>query len=669
MTLCFVFLLFADLVKSQTQLTNLPTFYITTTNSVPIMSTDIWVTGKVTIVSSNPTECIKDSTIEIRGRGNSTWTKMAKKSFRMKFGKKTRILNLPAKEKDWVLMANYADKTLLRNAVAFEIGKQLGMAYTPPVRYGDVYLNGDYIGNYLITDQLEVAVNRVPLEKQDTTMATLPDISGGYLLEINGTLDTIEDPIYLKTDKGLNVIVKYPKDDDINLEQKNYIFNFLKNFESTLFSSTYLDPSIGYRNMVDTAAIVNWYLACELTGNPDCFWSTYFYKKRNIDKIIFGPLWDYDIAFSNDDRLGDATQKLMRINAFYTKAWINQFYSDTWFQKKVYTRLLEMKSCGLLQHLQDFIDQKVIELNASQTLNFKRWDILNTKIYREIAIRGSYTAEVSFFKNYLTNHFAYLETALKYTELPVITSTINTDYLYNIVNKKTGKAIDIQDASTADNAKAVSNTLDPEKNSQQWKFIPTSSPDVYLIININSGLALQNDGVSGSQLQQNIANTSSTYQQWKIVPVTTTYAGVQSVLTNKYSINNRGGLATDGNPIIEYINNITGSDNQQWGFVKLNKISTGVESVLEQKLKIGVFPNPVEESTRIYCDGIGAESVQISVYSCQGTLVYTSPKQLTYAGSVSFFIPVKQFGFAQGIYILKLRNDRGYEATTKMVIK
>ena len=666
----FFFLIFLPFsVIGQTQLTNLPTFYITTTNNVPITSEEDWLTGKVTIVSSDTTENMKDSPIEIRGRGNSTWYSMAKKSYRVKFDKKTHLLNLPAKEKDWVFLANYADKTLIRNAVAFEIGIQIGMEYSPPGRFGDVYLNGDFIGNYMITDQLEVTTSRVPAEKQDSTMTTLPNISGGYLLEIDGMLDTIADPVYLKTPKGLNAIIKYPKDDEINSPQKIYISDFVKGFETTLFSANYLDASTGYRNLVDTTAIVNWYLACELTGNSDSFWSTYFYKKRNVDKLIFGPLWDFDIAFDNDNRLGDDSQELMRNVAWDPKTWISQFATDPWFLKKVYARFMEVKAAGLLQHLQDFIDQKAIDLNLSQQKNFQRWDILNNIVYLELAARGTYAAEISFLKNYLNTRFAYLETALKYTEPPVITSTVTADYYYTIINKLNGKTIDIQDTSKSDNAKVVLFSANPDKLSQQWKFVKTNTPNVYFIMNRLSGKVIQNDGLMTSQLFQNTQNAGLSNQQWKVVAINPNYAGIQNTLSNQYAIDNTSGNSSDGNPIIEYAANITGNENQQWGFVKLNQITTGIGSVEQATTSLKISPNPAEDDVMITYSGINNGIVKLSVYSCQGVLIYSIINPVYNTESVNIQLSVKEIGLAKGIYILKMNTENGIEFSAKLVVK
>ena len=186
----------------------------------------------------------------------------------------------------------------------------LNLEFTPAFRFIDVYINNQYQGNYLLTDQVEVDKNRVAVDKQEATMTELPDISGGYLLEIDGF--AASEPVWFTTSQGLKVTVKYPKDDEINSAQLNYITTFTQQFEDALFSSDFSDAQKGYRSLVDEVSLIDWYIASELTGNPDCFWSTYIYKKRDEDKLYFGPMWDYDIAFNNDNRKYDASNSLMK---------------------------------------------------------------------------------------------------------------------------------------------------------------------------------------------------------------------------------------------------------------------------------------------------------------------------------------------------------------------
>jgi hypothetical protein len=322
-----------------------------------------------------------------------------------------------------------------------------------------------------------------------------------------------------------------------------------------------------------------------------------------------------------------------------------------------------------LQHLQDFVDQKAIELNSSQQKNFQRWNILNNIVYLELAARGTYAAEISFLKNYLTTRFAYLETALKYTEPPVITSTVSSDYYYNIVNKLNGKTIDIQDSSKLDNAKVVLFSADPDKLSQQWKFVKTTTPNVYFIMNRFTGKVLQSDGIMASQLFQNTQNAGLSNQKWKVVTINTNYAGIQNTLSTQYAIDNNSGNSSDGNSIITYAANITGNVNQQWGFVKLNQILTGIESVEQVKTTLTITPNPVDDVVMLTCTGISNDKINLSVYSCQGVLIYSTIKQIYNSNQTVIELSVRNMGLAKGIYILKMKAGTGTELSEKLVVK
>jgi hypothetical protein len=332
---------------AQSQLTNLPTIYITTDDGKDIQSKEVYKSGRILIKSSDPTEEL-DTITEIRGRGNSTWHE-AKKPYRIKLNKKYNLLNNKAKAKSWVLLANHKDKSLIRNAVAFKISELLEFEFSPSSRFVDLYINGDYKGNYQVTDQMEVNKNRVPVLEQDSGVVTEPEITGGYFIEVDGFAGSPD--WWFRTNKGMPVTIHSPDKDVINIPQYNYISNFTQKFETALFASNFSDPTNGYRQYVDEKSLIDWYIASELTGNPDSFWSTYMYKHYNEEKFYFGPLWDFDIAFNNDSRLGDATYKLMRTSAHNPKTWITQLWKDDWFKRAVYLRWTEIEASGILNKL------------------------------------------------------------------------------------------------------------------------------------------------------------------------------------------------------------------------------------------------------------------------------------------------------------------------------
>lgn len=636
------FLILAFSVVGQVQLTNLPTFYINTVNEEPVLSKEIYVQGKITVMSGDVTESFADST-EIRGRGNSTWG-MPKKPYRIKLYNKKNLLNLPAKEKSWVLLANYADKTLMRNAVAFKISELVGLEFSPSARFVDVVLNGEFLGNYMVSDQIEVATGRVEVEKQAVTDETEPNITGGYLLELDGF--AYSEPVWFRTPKGINVTIKYPKDDEINDAQRNYIANYTSQFENVLFSSNFTDPVNGYRPYVDSATLVNWYIACELTGNSDSFWSTYIYKKRNDPKFYFGPLWDYDIAFNNDYRLGDATEKLMRDYAHDPKTWIKRFWQDPWFQKAVSDRWKQLVDGGIEQQLLSYITETQALLQQSQQMNYEKWQTLESTVYREVYTFPTYDEGVEYLKSYITSRVAFLNKG--FASSPVVEPPTGFQYdpnaYYVIINKRSGNAVDISDEVTAEGTNLMHWEPIDGKISQHWRLEKDDNGD-FIIYSRATGKAIKAFGFTGTNLVIDDYSSLGAFK-WEIVQTNVTnYYGIIG-RSFGYGFNNSGGSLNNGTPLIEWSSNINKSDNARYTFVKL--VNTGVSDVKSNVLNL--WYDASNQSVRIVSDKAMAASASVKIYSLNGSEVMI----------VNSFDPASNLNVAalqNGVYVMRLVMD------------
>ncbi|MDR1120238.1 MAG: CotH kinase family protein [Dysgonamonadaceae bacterium] len=640
-------------LAAQAQLSNIPTFYITTDDGQnPTNKTD-YKPGRIIVKSSVADENL-DMVTGIRGRGNSTWG-LDKKPYRIKLDKKTQLLNLPAKAKSWVLLANHGDKSLIRNAVAFKISEILELGFSPSVRFVDLVLNGEYVGNYMVTDQVEVEKKRVPVEEQDTFTTTLPDLSGGYLLEVDGF--AIYEISYFYTPlKRMPITIKYPKDDEINSAQTQYIIDFTTRFESALFANNFTDPTLGYRALVDENSLINWYIACELTGNPDSFWSIYMYKYRNIDKFYFGPLWDFDIAFNNDDRLGNAVHKLMREHAHEPKVWIQRLWQDDWFKKAVNDRWKELlEDKNLKAVLTDYIDSLAADLDASQQLNYKRWDVLNKKIFREPFLFSTYQGGVDFLREYISNRIDFLSEGFASTlpQEPSVPFVADDQFYYTIQNLRSGNRMQVVNAATAVNANLeLWSPLEAEPN-QQWKFIALGG-DKYRIINRHSQLAVSGNGYS-KPLIQVTPQATDTKQQWHIVPVLSgNRYGIVNV-SSAYSVNNNGGNLTDGTSAIEYTERITESENQQWFIQKEDAIATTLQPAHSQT-NISVWQNLSGKVLSIQLpDNDPSEQISIEIVSLMGQSLYRTNRIVT---DHTATVAIDEIGAASGVYLLKVGTNR-----------
>lgn len=440
------------------QTTNLPSLVIHTTNAQDIVEKDTYLKGIVSVISENGTKIYSDS-LEIKGRGNASWS-FPKKPYRLKLFKKVSLLNLPAVEKSWTLINNYGDKTLMRNLLAFDLSKRLEIPYTPAGKPVDVFLNGEYKGTYQLCDQIEVTTARVEVEKMIASSITLPEVSGGYLIEMDAYADQ-EISWFRSARNKVPVTIKYPKDDEIVPAQSAYIKSHFELMESAIYASNYTDLSNGFRKYFDSGTFLRHFLVGEISGNTDTYWSTYMYKKRNNDKFYFGPVWDFDIAYENDTRTYPINSNSNWIyaskgsSATGVKDMINRVFTDATLMNELKTTYAFYRNTGVItpEKLLEVVDNYAEEINQSQDLNFKRWNILNSRVHMNPQALGSYSAEVNNVKNYIQNRITWMDSKLNYipnsvdNNLPMESiytwSTENTLHITGIVEMSTIRVVDM----------------------------------------------------------------------------------------------------------------------------------------------------------------------------------------------------------------------------------
>ncbi|MDE6527854.1 MAG: CotH kinase family protein, partial [Muribaculaceae bacterium] len=208
---------------------NLPVVYITTPQ--PVMSKDNWVKNCVMEIWHAGEHNGRYET-SVKGRGNSTWG-MPKKPYAIKLDKKAKVLGMP-KHKRWVLLANWKDRTLLRNDVAFEIARQLpALDWTPRGDFVDVVMNGKFAGNYYLGEQIKVDENRVPVTEMESANIAGNDITGGYLLELDIHYDEVNK--FRTPYKDFPVNFKSPDEDVLVPAQFDYVKNYFAEMEEILY--------------------------------------------------------------------------------------------------------------------------------------------------------------------------------------------------------------------------------------------------------------------------------------------------------------------------------------------------------------------------------------------------------------------------------------------------
>ena len=394
------------------QITNLPTVTIHTENSQDVVSKDTYIKGIVSFISENGNKIYTDST-SIKGRGNASWN-FPKKPYKIKLYTKVNLLGMPAKAKDWTLINNYGDKTLMRNILAFNVSKIFNMPYTPAGICVDVILNGEYKGTYQLCDQVEVNKNRVNITEMKPTDTTLPNLSGGYLIEIDAYGPTTEKSWFYSS-KGTPVTIHSPDDDEIVPEQTQYITNYFNNLEQEVYSD-YTQDNASFRKHLDTKTFLKNLLIGEFCGNTDTYWSTYMYKQRNNDTIYTGPIWDYDIAFENDYRtypINNLIDFIYRTNGS-TAGDMQNFVDHVWAsnasKRELYNLWMDARAKKLtLEMMNHLVDSLATLLDQSQRLNFIRWPIMNSYVHMNPVVWGSYQNEVNNVKNYIVNRLTWMD--------------------------------------------------------------------------------------------------------------------------------------------------------------------------------------------------------------------------------------------------------------------
>ena len=386
-----------------TQLTDVPTLYIETENGRSITSKEQYTKCTLIIVDGDSIATYPDT--EIRGRGNSTWWNSDKKAYRIKFATKQKLLGRHfANARSWTLLANHGDKTMIRNALTYDLGRFMGMEFCPAARFVDVYLNGTYRGTYQISDQVQAHKRRIDINEED-----------GCILEVANE-NSREEPYITSSVFRIMYNVKNPKDDALTMQKRIAIGQWIEGMERAVKGNDFTDPERGYRAYIDEQSLVNWYVGAEITGNIDALYSIYMWKDADEQKMHFGPLWDLDIGYDNSSE-----RSMLREMEAYLGLWnrpfeqvLRRMWQDWWFANACADRLNELIANGLQQYLLDHIDSLSAAISQSQAQNYRIWPI-NQQVFSFEKHRyyNNYQAYINDLKDFVRVHIPYLQQAFE----------------------------------------------------------------------------------------------------------------------------------------------------------------------------------------------------------------------------------------------------------------
>lgn len=372
----------------------LPIVNIETPNQKPVNSKSTWVErSSMTIYQPDGTISYQSGTdyMNIRGRGNSTWS-YNKKPYNIKLNTRTSILGMP-KHKRWCLLANYIDRTLMRNAVAFELAKMTSMDWTPNGRFVELILNGKPLGNYYLCEAIRIDKNRVNINEMSVNDIQGEAIEGGYLLELDSYYDATWK--FKTSYYSMPVNVKQPDDDEFNSQQLAYIKSYYNAGEKQLYNGSVS----GFAEYFDMNTLIDWYLLNEAIYNSELNHpkSSYMHKDKG-GKLHMGPAWDHDWGTFTPH------SSLKNNNSM----WFGALYQHREFREMLKARWNVLK--GPFATIATFIEETREQNRASWEYNATVWPTISNSVNGDITL--SYDAAVDRLKRSFLDRLKSLDSII-----------------------------------------------------------------------------------------------------------------------------------------------------------------------------------------------------------------------------------------------------------------
>lgn len=302
----------------------------------------------------------------------------------------TSILGMN-RESDWMLKSEWTDPALMRNALTYEMARRMGK-YAPNTRFCEVVLNGEYVGMYTITEKIKRSPERVDIAKLEPTDISGPELTGGYIIEMNINGDPAGwNSAYLPSNVATTPFAVefkhvYPKANVIQPQQHNYIKAFTDSFENALNGPLFQDPTVGFRRFADESSFIDFCIVNEFSANYDSYGrSTFMYKEKITDgnKLHIGPAWDYDRAYATNPADGWVYEQTHPYWPF--PFWWMKFEQDSVYMKKFYCRYHSLRPNVLATNsFLEYVDSTKALLQESYSRNLERWPDLGTASFDQV---------------------------------------------------------------------------------------------------------------------------------------------------------------------------------------------------------------------------------------------------------------------------------------------
>ena len=387
---------------------NIPVVRITTDGGKGIYDKKNYVPGSITIEDPDGM-CSEVETFTarmgIRGRGNSTWG-WPKKPWKVKLDEKASLLGMP-KDKEWALLANYADRTLLRNLTAMRMSEICGFSWTPRMYSVEVYLNGAYQGVYTLCEHKKVSKDRVNIEVVTENDNSGDAVTGGYYLEMEENQD---ETTCWWTSMGVPMMFSDP---EVPTDaQYSYMTGYIHEFEQALLAQDY-DLALSY---IDLNSFINYYIVQEITKNVDGnLRKSSFVTKERGKKMEMYHLWDFDLTLGNCGyfpwEIGNGPEnfwiKDYKSNSQYGGGWFWYLFKHPDFVLAVQNRWNAL--LPQLQTIPQFIDEQAKVIEEARIRNFQKWSIKESVNWVMFPSLGSYEKELEYLKTFYTERVEWLD--------------------------------------------------------------------------------------------------------------------------------------------------------------------------------------------------------------------------------------------------------------------
>jgi len=367
--------------------------------------------------------------IELRGNSSQGFPK---KSYALETrdelgeDKDVSLLGLP-ETSDFSLMANFSDKTLMRNALAYDLFRQMGH-YASRTRFCEVMLDGTYQGIYILTERIKRGDERVDIARLSPQDTSGTDLTGGYMLRIDWNTSPGWNSQFNQPNSP-NIFTyfqhEYPEFGELQPSQVQYIRSYVDSFEVALRGDGFQHQATGWRRFADEKSFMDYLLLNEISKNVDGYrLSTYFHKDRDDrgGKLQMGPPWDYDLAFFNADYCDGFLTSGWAYNINYVcndagvPFWWERLNEDTLFRQHLACRWQSLRSPGGAMsdiRLGVVIDSMANILQEAHTRNFTYWPILGAYVWPNPGpLPDTYAGEVEKLKGWIKTRAEWIDFAL-----------------------------------------------------------------------------------------------------------------------------------------------------------------------------------------------------------------------------------------------------------------